>query len=163
MRSKIGLIIGVLGLLFSCDSDLVFDEYKSVDGAWDKDDSIEFKIMPPDTLNPYNLFINLRNTNDYKYNNLFLIVEMNYPNGKIKKDTLEYRMTTPEGEFLGAGFTDVKENKLWYSQAEIFDESGEYIVKINHAMRETGAVNGIEKLEGIIDVGFRIERPKNGN
>ena len=163
MRSKIGFIIAAFGLMVSCDSNLVFDEYKSVDGAWDKDNFVEFRITPPDTVKPYNLFVNLRNTNDYKYNNLFLIVEMNHPNGKIKKDTLEYRMTTAEGEFLGTGFTDIKENKLWYREGEVFDESGEYVVRINHAMREIGDVAGVEKLEGIIDVGFRIEHPENDN
>lgn len=163
MRSKLVLIIGLIGMLFSCDSNLVYDEYRSIDGAWDKNDTVEFRISPPDTLNGYNLFVNLRNTNDYKYNNLFLIVEMNYPNGKIKKDTLEYRMATPEGELLGSGFSDIKENKLWYQQDAIFNESGEYVIKINHAMREVGAVSGVEKLDGIIDVGFRIERPENDN
>ena len=150
-------------MLFSCDSGLVYDEYRSIDQSWDKNDTIEFRIIPPDTINRYNLFINLRNTNDYKYNNLFLIVEMNYPNGKTKKDTLEYRMTTPEGEFLGSGFSDIKENKLWYREGEIFNESGEYLIKVNHAMRESGMVEGVEKLDGIIDVGFRIEMPQNEN
>ena len=163
MRSKIVLIIGIIGMLFSCDSSSVYDEYQSIDEAWDKSDTIEFKINPPDTINPYNLFVNLRNTNDYKYNNLFLIVEMNYPNGKITKDTLEYRMATPEGELLGTGFTDIKENKLWYKEGAVFNESGEYLIKINHAMRESGMVGGVDKLNGIIDVGFRIEDPDNEN
>ena len=48
---------------------------KVLPNSWDKDSVISFEIKPPDSLNPYNLFVNLRNNNDYKYNNLFLIVE----------------------------------------------------------------------------------------
>ncbi|MEH6536943.1 MAG: gliding motility lipoprotein GldH [Psychroserpens sp.] len=150
----------ILVISVSCDSNRVFDEYKSVPDEWNKANKIEFKVTPPDSTRAYNLFVNLRNTEDYKYSNLFLIVEVNYPNGKTLKDTLEYKMANPDGTFLGTGFTDVKENKLWYKGYEepfVFNESGEYTVNIQHAMRQNGSVDGIDKLEGITDVGFRIE------
>ena len=162
MRNNL-FFIWVFLCFASCDSNVVLDEYRSISEPWHKDEVIEFKVTPPDTLNPYSLFVNIRNTNDYKFNNLFLIVEMNYPHGKVVKDTLEYRMTSPEGKFLGTGFTDIKENKLWYKGYEkpfIFSESGDYIFKIQHAMRENGSIGGLEKLDGIIDVGLRIERPE---
>ena len=150
-----------LVLAVSCDSNRAFDEYKSVPYSWHKDSITSFKIIPPDSINPYNLFVNLRNTNTYKYNNLFLIVEMVFPHGKTIKDTLEYRMADPTGKLLGSGFTDVKENKLWYKEQVIFEESGEYTVNIQHAMRENGKVNGIIELEGVTDIGFRIESINN--
>ncbi|MEW4922440.1 gliding motility lipoprotein GldH [Algibacter sp. 2305UL17-15] len=146
--------------LVSCDENRVFDAYKSVPNAWHKDSIISFKINPPDTINPYNLFVNLRNTNAYKYNNLFLIVEMTFPHGKTITDTLEYKMADPSGKLLGTGVTDTKENKLWYKESVVFDEAGTYEVNIQHAMRESGKVNGVIALEGITDVGFRIEKPK---
>lgn len=147
--------------MFSCDDNRVFDQYKSVSNVWDKDNKIAFKVTPPDSINPYNLYINLRNTDDFKYSNLFLIVELNYPNGKTLKDTLEYTMANPDGTFLGTGFTDVKENKLWYKgydQPFVFDETGEYTINIQHAMRQNGSVDGVDKLEGVTDIGFRIEK-----
>lgn len=145
-------------LMVSCDSNQVFDVYKSVsNNRWHKDDVIRFNITPPDSINPYNLFVNIRNTNHYKYNNLFLIVEMEFPHGKTVKDTLEYRMADPTGKLLGVGLTDIKENKLWYKEQVVFKETGDYKVNIQHAMRENGKVNGVNELEGITDVGFRIE------
>ncbi|MBR9913487.1 MAG: gliding motility lipoprotein GldH [Algicola sp.] len=153
----------VLMTLASCDNDRVFDEYQSVPDEWDKDERIEFKFTPPDTINAYNLFVNLRNTENYKFSNLFLIVELGYPNGKTLKDTLEYRMAYPDGTFMGTGFTDLKENKLWYKgyiDPFVFEESGEYTVNIQHAMRKNGTVEGVDKLEGITDIGFRIEHSK---
>jgi gliding motility-associated lipoprotein GldH len=94
------------------------------------------------------------------FNNLFLIVEMEYPHGKTIKDTLEYQMAEPNGALLGEGFTDIKENKLWYKgygKPFIFEEKGDYNIKIQHAMRNNGDINGVDRLEGITDVGFRIE------
>ena len=147
-------------LLSSCDSNQVFDEYKTVKDQWRKDSILSFKVSPPDSVNTYNLFVNIRNTNTYKFNNLFLIVEMVYPHGKTTKDTLEYQMAKPNGELLGTGITDIKENKLWYKGYEkpfIFDEKGDYFINIQHAMRNNGDLNGVDKLDGITDVGFRIE------
>lgn len=149
-------------LLAACDSNSVYDQYRSVPNKWHKDSIVSFKVDPPDSTEAYNLFINLRNNNDYRYSNLFLIVETNFPNGKGYRDTLEYMMTKPNGEFLGTGFSDLKENKLWYREAVVFEEGGEYQVNIQHAMRKNGNISGVESLEGITDVGFRIEKmPQN--
>jgi len=144
-------------LIVSCDSNSVYDNYKSIPNSWHKDSIVSFKVTPPDSTNAYNLFVNLRNTTTYKYNNLFLIVEMVFPHGKTIKDTLEYKMAEPNGKLLGEGYMDIKENKLWFKQDIVFKEKGEYTINIQHAMRENGKVNGIIELEGITDIGFRIE------
>ncbi|WP_262892120.1 gliding motility lipoprotein GldH [Aegicerativicinus sediminis] len=162
-KSRILPFLILLMVISSCDDNQIFDQYQSLPKYWNKDSVKTFSVVAPDTINSYNLYVNLRNNNDYKYSNLMLIVEMDYPNGKAVKDTLEYRMANPQGEFLGTGFTDVKENKLWYKGYEepfVFSESGKYTVGIQQAMRENGQVSGITNLEGITDVGFRIERTK---
>ncbi|MFI1744815.1 gliding motility lipoprotein GldH [Thalassobellus sediminis] len=165
LRNSVVLFFLIFSFVFvSCDSNRVFDEYKSLPNLWHKDSIIGFNVTPPDSTKNYNLFVNLRNTNAYKYNNLFLIVEMVYPHGKIIKDTLEYRMADPSGKLLGTGLTDVKENKLWYKGQDnpfVFNETGEYTINIQQAMRENGKVNGVTELEGITDVGFRVERINN--
>ncbi|KJD31257.1 gliding motility protein GldH [Tamlana nanhaiensis] len=156
------LVIVVISAM-SCDSNRVFDTFKSVPNQWHKDSIVSFNITPPDSTNAYNLFVNLRNTNAYQFNNLFLIVEMQFPHGKTIKDTLEYRMADPTGKLLGTGFTDVKENKLWYKEGVVFNETGNYTVNIQHAMRENGKVNGVEELTGVTDVGFRVEHIASTN
>lgn len=161
MSNKFFWIVLTMVLVYSCDSNQVFDQYKSVPNQWNKDSLISFTVTPPDTTNLYNLFINIRNTNDYKYSNLFLISEINFPHGKTITDTLEYQMAKPDGRLMGEGFTDVKENKLWYREAVKFDEVGDYKITIQHAMRNNGEVNGVDNLEGITDVGFRIEPATN--
>ena len=159
MRNNISLLLFFLSLvLVSCDANGIFDTYQSIPNQWNKDTLVEFKVQAPDTINRYNLFVNLRNNEEYKYSNLYLIVEMNFPHGKTIKDTLQYKMAKPNGEFLGAGFSSIKESKLWYKENFIFTETGEYQIKMQHAMRENNKVNGVVELEGITDVGFRVEK-----
>ena len=149
-----------LTLLVSCDTKAVFDEYQSLPNQWNKDTIISFDFEAPDTTETYNLYVNLRNNNDYKFSNLYLITGLEYPNGKTFIDTLEYKMAAPDGTLLGEGFSDIKDNKLWYKGYKtpfVFNESGTYTFKVQQAMRKFGDVNGVDDLEGITEVGFRVE------
>lgn len=145
--------------LLSCDDKRVFDEYKTISGgSWLKNSKISFQFDVNDTLTRKNLFINLRNNNSYEFSNLFLITKMIFPDGKQIIDTLEYDMADKTGKFLGKGFTEIKESKLFYKERIIFPASGTYRVEIKQAMRRNGEINGINSLNGITEVGFRIEK-----
>lgn len=146
----------------SCDKNRVFDQYQSLsDAQWHKDSVMSFGFTPPDTTAAYNLFINLRNNSKYSYSNLFLVAQMNFPHGKVVTDTLEYEMATPSGEWLGTGFGELKENKLWYKENIRFTEEGEYQINIRQIMRSSGEIEGIKNLDGITEVGFRVENTVN--
>lgn len=157
------LISGVFIFLAftACDKDRVFDDYKPIQRGWNKDSVVTFNLGELDSLKTYDLFINIRNNGEYEYSNLFLITEIQFPQGKVISDTLEYEMAAPDGTWLGTGFGDVKESKLWYRENVSFPEPGEYRVRIMQAMRENDNIEGIENLKGITDVGFRIENSAN--
>ncbi|MGO4819975.1 MULTISPECIES: gliding motility lipoprotein GldH [unclassified Flavobacterium] len=156
MRLKNSILVLLIAvLLFSCDKKRVFDEYKSVGSAWHKDSVVSFNLPVLDSTKRFNLFINIRDNNNYQFNNLFLIVTLEKPNGYTKVDTLEYQMADADGTLLGNGFTDIKESKLFYKENVKF--RGKYKVNIKQAVRETGKVPGVTQLEGITEVGLRIE------
>jgi gliding motility-associated lipoprotein GldH len=150
------LLLLVVVLFSSCDKKRVFDEYKSVGNTWDKDSIVNFNLPALDSTNRYNLFVTLRANNDYKYNNLYLIVALELPNGFTKVDTLEYQMAQPDGTLLGDGFSNIKESKLYYKENVRFRST--YKVHIKQAVREAGKVPGVKALAGITEVGFRIEK-----
>ena len=151
------LFFAILITIVSCDKKRVFDDYKSVGKAWEKDSIVEFDFKQEDTTTMYNLFVNLRANQAYAFNNLYLIVSMERPGGLVKVDTLQYEMTNPDGSLLGDGFSDIKESKLLYKENLRFDTIGDYKVRIQQAVRQTGKIEGIQALEGITEVGFRIE------
>ena len=136
---NITFVLIVSFLITSCNTNTVYTSYKTTSNStWHKDSIISFKFNPTDTISRNNLFINIRNNSDYQYSNLFVIVDINFPNNTSFIDTLEYEMTDAEGKFLGQGFTDLKENKLEYKSNVIFPITGEYNVNIQHAMRKGG-------------------------
>ncbi len=156
LKSSFVFLIFVFCLI-SCDKKRVFDDYKSVGNAWAKDSIVTFEFKQEDTTKLYNLFVNLRANQAYQFNNLYVIVSMERPGGLTKVDTLQYQMTNPDGSLLGDGFSDIKESKLFYKENLRFDTIGDYKVSIQQAVRQTGKIEGVEALDGITEVGFRIE------
>ncbi|MDT7831152.1 gliding motility lipoprotein GldH [Flavobacteriaceae bacterium S356] len=158
-KSNVFLILILVGFI-SCNSDnTIFDTYKTLDnGIWKADDPIEFSFLITDTISRNNVFINLRNNNAYSYSNLYVIANLNFPDGRKIVDTLQYRMTDNEGNFLGSGFSEIKENKLFYKEQKTFPMSGEYSVSIWQAMRKNGEIDQIKELKGISDIGLKIEK-----
>jgi len=91
---------------------------------------------------------------------LFLITELIFPNKTKVIDTLEYKMAAPDGSYLGTGFTEIKENTLFYKEEKVFPFSGVYTFNVRQAMRKNGFSEGLKALEGVTDVGFSIENTK---
>jgi gliding motility-associated lipoprotein GldH len=152
-------ILAVLILFSSCANDVVFNQYKSISNSkWHKDSIINFVFSPIDTLSKNAIYVNLRNNKNYEFNNLFLIVSVDFPNKTKITDTLEYEMTDKMGYFLGTGLTDIKENKLEYKSNIQFPLKGDYRFSIQQAMRKNGKNNGIIQLEGVSDVGIQIKK-----
>ena len=153
------LILGVFLVFISCDSNRVFDEYKSLENnSWPQAESIKFRAEITDTISRNNLYVTIRNNKLYPYSNLFLITNVIFPNGKKIVDTLQYEMADKNGKFLGNGISEIKHSKLILKENSILPISGTYTVSIWQAMRNNGSVNGINQLQGITDVGLRIEK-----
>ena len=151
------LFILITLFLFSCDKKRVFDEYKSVGSAWNKDSIVTFDLPKLEPSKSYNLYLNVRNNDNYPFNNLFLLVSLENPDGLTKVDTLEYAMANNDGTLLGEGFSDTKESKLFFKENQIFNKKGQYKVRIQQAVRQNGKVKGEKELKGVTEVGFRIE------
>jgi gliding motility-associated lipoprotein GldH len=152
------LLLLVLTIV-SCSNNEIFNQYKSIDNhQWTSENSIEFLVKSLDTISQKNVFINIRNNKDYEYSSIFLIAEIEFPNGYQVVDTLEYEMTDPSGKWLGSGYTDIKENKLFFKENVAFPEKGDYKFTINHATRGIKDIEGKEPLKGITDVGLSIEK-----
>ncbi len=158
MHKQLGLLFLFLVLL-SCNTNTVYNNYKPIkNNKWASEDKIVFEVENTDTISKNNIFITIRNNKDYKFSSIFLIANIKFPSGFQVVDTLEYEMADASGRWLGVGFTDIKENKLFYKEDVVFSEKGRYKFSIQHATRSINDVEGTNPLEGITDVGLRIEK-----
>lgn len=144
------LIGGFLLSLNSCSDDVLIDkniEFESE--SWNVSEPFVTKFDVQDTINNYNFFVTLRNTEDYPYQNLFVFLTTSFPNGKTKLDTINCPLANMQGKWLGKGFGGVYDNRILYMARKRFPLDGAYTIKIEQAMRD-------EDLVGVLDVGVRI-------
>jgi gliding motility-associated lipoprotein GldH len=151
MRFLINTSIAGLILLLSCDSSRVFEVNKRIEnGAWSSQRAMHFEVQIQDTVSPHNIFINLRNSGNYGYSNLFLFVETTAPSGQSLVDTLECYLADETGKWYGNGLGNIYFLQVPFKQNVIFPLTGIYTFDVVQAMRT-------DPLEGIEDVGLRVE------
>ncbi|MDV7186621.1 gliding motility lipoprotein GldH [Lutibacter sp. TH_r2] len=158
MRNLAAIIVFLL-LLVSCNSNEIYNQYQPIENyKWSSENKIQFLINNTDTISSKNVFINIRNNNKYSFSSIYLIGNIEFPSGIKVIDTLEYEMTNAEGKWLGTGFTEIKENKLYYKENVVFNEKGDYNFTIQQVTRSINDVEGKNPLQGITDVGLSIEK-----
>lgn len=148
------LLVGLF--LTSCDSNKMFEQYIEVEnGVWKKENLAKFTVNVTDTTNAHNLYINVRNQGDYQYSNLYLFVTIQGPDGGTSTDTVNCVLADKRGKWLGKGVGNLWDLRLPYIGGFKFAQAGTYTFTYEQAMR---VENG---LEGITDLGLRIERKDN--
>lgn len=138
-------------LMASCTEGVLFDQTAQIGGHWYKDNPRVFEVTVPDTLTGYNFYLNVRNSTDYQYSNLYLFLQTRFPNGHITRDTLQLILANNAGKWLGKGWGSVKENQILLKRNLRFPLTGKYKFKIWQGMRA-------DTLKGIADIGLRIVR-----
>ena len=145
--------------LLSCNEQSIYRADINTTNGWGLTEKTSFKIE--DTLTQAaDLYIYLRNDQDYPYANIFLIGNLLKGDSLVQSDTLEYMMAQPNGEWLGTGFLSVKESKLIWKEQWIPQILPPYTLELAQANRAINEVNGSEKLKGIVSVGIAIEPSK---
>ena len=151
------LYLSLISLILGCVSGNEKLQFSSFSNGWPQHEEVQFRFTPEKINSPTNLFLYLRNNDDYPFANIHLITTLENPIGEKLVDTLTYTMATPEGEWLGGGLL-VPESKLWFKEAYHFRVVGEHQLTIKPAMRHNEHAESIDILEGITEVGLGVER-----
>jgi gliding motility-associated lipoprotein GldH len=147
-----GLIVCISLLTLSCDRNRVFEQNIRITGyTWNNKNIIHFDVNIADTVNPHNIYINIRNRSQYKYSNIFMFITTHAPNGEFVRDTFEITLADNRGRWLGKGIGNVWSLQVPYLRNIKFPYRGIYMFDIEQAMWDN-------ELAHIADVGLRVER-----
>ena len=150
-------ILGLISLfVVSCGSDVLYDNSKMIEDKWNKNNYKTFELNVEDTLNPYNFYINIRNSVDYRYANVYFFMETVFPNNQVSVDTIECILADKKGKWIGKGYGKYRDNQILLRRRGAFPMKGKYKFILKHGMRT-------DNLEGINAVGIRIEKFKPEN
>jgi len=145
-------VFALLVIFSSCDPQRIYEKNIQVNpNGWPAGEEVLFEVPVNDSLMLHNFYVNLRHTENYKFSNLYLFIETHFPGGSHARDTIELILADNTGKWYGNGFGKIKEYKVLIRQAVTFPVTGIYNISIVQGMRD-------ENLQGIEDVGIRIER-----
>lgn len=139
--------------LVACTTVDLYEKSVPIPGhEWSSDFKPTFKFIINDTVPVYQVFLVLRHTEKYNYNNIWLNVTSQAPGDTVLRSRDEITLATNEKGWLGSGMDDVYEHRLPLSLPEFrITKPGEYNFQIEHIMRE-------DPLQHVMNVGIRIEK-----
>ncbi len=141
-------------LLSGCDRVRLFEDQITLEeNRWNTGDFVRFTFQVPDTESPCNLYLTIRNTTDYSYSNLYLLLHTILPDSTVAADTLDLPLATVDGKWLGRGNGKYRDSRILIRSGFRFPVAGTYHLEIEQAMRE-------QELTGISAIGLRIEKPE---
>lgn len=144
----------ILILFLSCSNEnTILNEYLDIpDSKFSFLDTINFQVEIDDTINNHDVFLQLRTSTDYKWSNMFVFSDIEFPNGKTRSDTFQIFITDKKGHWKGnKSGAMVNFNHYLYKNIK-FPIKGKYQFKFNQAMRDT-------VLNDVISLGLKIIKP----
>jgi gliding motility-associated lipoprotein GldH len=148
------LILSLILVHASCDRGRLFEAKKDFeDRYWASNETVEFEFNIEDASQPYDLLYNVRNTNAYPFQNLYLQYYLEDSTGHVVSKELNNILLfdpvtgIPKGDGLG----DIYSLQKTFLKDYIFESSGSYRIRIDHHMRK-------DTLPEIVSITFRIEK-----
>lgn len=129
--------------LSACRNTTLYHAFRPVPvQGWRQTDTLRFPVSVSDTVSVLRLSVDVRHTNAYPYQNLYLFVE---------GDTVECRLSDRQGRWVGKGLSASYQSRfLWRRQT--IPHADTVWIRISHGMSDP-------LLRGVQDVGLCVERP----
>jgi len=137
--------------LQSCDQNRYFEQDTEISHEkWAAGDQKTFSLDISDTTSLFNFYLNIRNTNDYPFANIYVFIDTKFPDAEVARDTIELQLADIHGKWLGTGSGKYRYNNFILRKGMRFVQTGTYEFRIEQGMRK-------DSLSGISDVGIRLE------
>ncbi|MBL0182200.1 MAG: gliding motility lipoprotein GldH [Chitinophagaceae bacterium] len=141
-------------LLFaSCKQTDVFEKNTVIPKyEWRSDFAATGTFLITDTVSSYSIYLVLRHTDAYKYNNIWLNIGLQAPADTLFKQKVDLKLGDDANGWEGTGMNDIWEvRKLLNGRPRRFKQAGKYYFSISQIMRD-------DPLPNIMSAGLRIEK-----
>ena len=113
-----------------------------------------FDFIIKDTTASYNLYVVLRHTDAYRYNNIWLNVGTQSPGDSTRYQKFELQLGSDAKGWEGTGMDDIWELRKLITNGPVrFNKAGNYHFSVAQIMREN-------PLPNIMNIGIRVEKVK---
>ena len=142
--------------LFSCTQIDVYESHTVIPKQkWQQSFSAQGDFIIQDTSAAYSIYLVLRHTDAYQYNNIWLNIGLQPPGDRMQIQKVNLVLGNDADGWEGNGMNDIWElRKLLNGAPRRFKKPGKYSFSISQIMRD-------DPLPNIMSVGLRIEKQKD--
>lgn len=155
-RKPYTISLAIVLLIAACNTIDVFEkDVRIPHHEWSAAFKPEVSFEISDTTALYNIYLVVRHSDAYRYNNIWLNVYTTIPNDTaVRKQRLDLRLATDDKGWLGSGMDDIFEHRILITNTpQQLTRKGLYTFRIENIMRE-------EPLQHVMNVGIRVEKTK---
>jgi gliding motility-associated lipoprotein GldH len=121
MKKAYYFLLLLILLLTSCDTKTIYDESLTIpEEAWLSTMPAYFDVEVEDTLTYNTLYLQISNTVNYEYQNIYFFVTLILPNGQVARDTVNCDLANNYGEWYGTGMGKTKTLQFPYRTNFLF-------------------------------------------
>ena len=138
--------------MHGCSTIDVFEKTVAFDKQeWYTSNKPNFVFTINDTAALYNIFIVLRHTDAYHFNNIWLNVTTFAPGDTANTQQLNLRLGDNTKGWLGSAMDDIIEHRIPITKNPVYLKKGNYTFILQEIMRE-------DPLQNILNAGIRFEK-----
>jgi gliding motility-associated lipoprotein GldH len=140
-------------ILVSCNKIGVFEKNTTIPNyQWQNNFKPSYSFTITDTTALYNIYLVLRHTDAYKYNNVWVNITTQFPTEAAKQQRLEIVLGNDAQGWEGTGMDDIWELRKPITMGPVpLKKMGTYTFTIAQIMREN-------PLQHILSAGIRVEK-----
>lgn len=143
----------IVFFLFSCKQLAVYEKDSSIPNyEWQSDYTVKGSFSVADTNSSYKIYLVLRHSDAYKYNNIWLNIGLQPPGDTFTYQKINLRLGQDATGWEGTGMNDIWEvRKVLSAEPVRFKRSGSYHFQISQIMRDN-------PLRNVMSAGIRLEK-----
>lgn len=146
-------IIAGLSFLGSCTTVDLYEKTVVIpDHAWQGSFRPAFTFVIKDTIPRYQLYLVLRHTEKYNFNNIYIKLKVQKDGGKSIESTWDISLADQDKGWKASAMNDIYEHRTAIGVPVIY-EKGTYTFTIEQIMRE-------DPLKHVLNAGISIEKEK---
>lgn len=145
-------VLALIGLLWSCGPAYEYEETLDLpETGWSYQDSLLATFHIADTNAIYNLYLELDHLTDFPYQNFYVRLRTDFPDGQQLSEQLSLELAGKGGGWLGDCNSTSCSLQIPIQQGAYFNQSGNYQLTVEQFSRRN-------PLPGIQSVHFMLEK-----
>lgn len=133
---RVFILMTFLVGIYACNSDTIYKSEAALpEAGWVRTSPVSYDFDIQDTTTFYEMMLDVKANENYRYQNLYVNIETRFPDGKTEKDIVSLELGTPGGKWHGQCTSGSCIVPVQLQQRFKFPQKGNYKISLHQFTR----------------------------